>query len=235
MLALEDVHAFYGASHVLQGVSLAVARGEIACLLGRNGVGKSTTLKTIMGIVPPGDGAVTFEGRPLRGLRPFEIARLGIAYVPEDRRILPRLTVRENLDLGCCSEARVDRATRTDRLQRVFAYFPPLAARARQLGGTLSGGEQQMLAIGRGLMGSPRLMLLDEPTEGLAPLVVEHLAENLKRINRDGLTILLVEQNAKVALGSAHRAYVMEKGRVVFAGTPDAVRNSAEALLRLGL
>ncbi len=235
MLVLDDVHAFYGASHVLQGVSLAVARGEIACLLGRNGVGKSTTLKAIMGIVPPGDGAVKFEGRPLESLRPFEIARLGIAYVPEDRRILPRLTVRENLDLGCSSERHLDKGQREERLQRVFTTFPPLAARARRLGGTLSGGEQQMLAIGRGLMGRARLMLLDEPTEGLAPLMVEHLAETLVRINRDGLTILLVEQNAQIALGIAHRAYVMEKGRVVFSGPPDAVRNSAEALLRLGI
>ena len=235
MLALDDVHAFYGASHVLQGVSLAVARGEIACLLGRNGAGKSTTLKATMNIVPPGKGGVTFEGRSLKGLRPLEIARLGVAYVPEDRRILPRLTVHENLGLGCCSEGRVNKATREERLQRVLAYFPPLAARVRRLGGTLSGGEQQMLAIGRGLMGNPRLMLLDEPTEGLAPLVVERLAEVLTEIHRDGLTILLVEQNAKVALGIAHRAYVMEKGRVVFAGTPDAVRDSPDALLRLGV
>jgi branched-chain amino acid transport system ATP-binding protein len=235
MLAVEDLHAFYGPSHVLQGVSLAVPRGEIAGLLGRNGVGKSTTLKAIMGIVPPGNGALTLEGRSLKGLRPFEIARLGVAYVPEDRRILSRLTVRENLELGCRSEPHVDRGAREARLQRVFAYFPALAARTRQLGGTLSGGEQQMLAIGRGLMGNARLMLLDEPTEGLAPLMVAHLAETLVQINRDGLTVLLVEQNAKIALEVAHRAYVMEKGRVVFAGTPDAVRSSAEALLRLGV
>jgi branched-chain amino acid transport system ATP-binding protein len=235
MLALDGLHAYYGASHVLQGVSLSVSAGDIACLLGRNGVGKSTTLKAVMGFVRLGEGGARFAGESLRGLRPFQIARRGISFVPEDRRILPGLSVLENLALGLCGAPAVGRIERDQRLERAFGYFPILRTRARQLGGTLSGGEQQMLAIARGLMGDARLMLLDEPTEGLAPKLVEHLAEILTRINRDGLTILLVEQNAKVALEIAHRAYVMEKGRVVFAGTPGEVRQSHEVLLRLGV
>ncbi len=235
MLSLENVHAFYGASHVLQGVTLTVNAGEIVCLLGRNGVGKTTTLKTIMGFLSAAQGRVAFEGRELAELRPFEVARRGICFVPEDRRVLPRLTVLENLELGLSTHGRIRARLRQTQLDRVFEYFPALRARKRQLGGTLSGGEQQMLAIGRALMSNARLMLLDEPTEGLAPLAVGLLVEIVRKINHDGLTILVVEQNARVALDLADRAYIMEKGRVVFAGTPDEIRRSDDALRRLGV
>ena len=222
LLAVDAVHAHYGKSHILHGVTLDVDTGEIVCLLGRNGVGKSTTLKTIMGLVPPSAGSVRFDGVDLAGRRPHRIARLGLGYVPEERRIFPTISVHENLLMGIKPGARANGAGWT--LDRVYEFFPRLRERARQRAGTLSGGEQQMLTIGRTLMGNPRLLLVDEPTEGLAPMIVEHVERILGEIHRGGTPILLVEQSMETALALAHRVYVMSKGQIVFTGSVDALR-----------
>jgi branched-chain amino acid transport system ATP-binding protein len=214
LLAVQDVHTSYGLSQVLFGVSLEVASGECVCLLGRNGVGKTTTMRSVMGLTPPRRGRVVFKGRNITGRAPYEVANLGIGFVPEDRRIFAELTVWENLDV----------ATRNTRpggftLERVFDLFPKLRELTNRQGGFLSGGEQQMLTIARTLMGNPELLLLDEPSEGLAPLVVDHLKEQIARLKSAGLTILLAEQNVEFCLDLADRVYVLEKGHIRYHGT----------------
>ena len=223
MLAVADLHAFYGKSHILQGVSLSVGEGEIVSLLGRNGVGRSTTIKAIMGDVRA-QGSVRFRGEEICGLPPYAIARKGLGYVPENRDIFPGLTVRENLLLGMKSTKPTGRWSMED----MFELFPLLRERADALGAVLSGGEQQMLTICRTLMGDPELIMIDEPTEGLAPKMVELVAGLLEQIARRGISILLVEQKLTIALRISHRVYVMGHGRVVFEGTPEALqRNDA--------
>jgi branched-chain amino acid transport system ATP-binding protein len=213
MLELENVHVRYGPIEALHGVSLRVARGTIVTLIGGNGAGKSTTLRTISGLLTPTAGRITFEGRPIQGRSPHEILGLGIGHVPEGRQIFPTLTVWENLRLGAFREGRAHEVAA--RLETVFQEFPVLRERARQLGGTLSGGEQQMLAIGRALMARPRLLMLDEPSLGLAPLYVERVVEIMRTLNTRGISILLVEQRAHTALRIAERGYVLETGRIV--------------------
>jgi branched-chain amino acid transport system ATP-binding protein len=215
LLAVEDLHAHYGKSHILHGVSLEVDAGEIVCLLGRNGVGKSTTLKSVMGLVPPSRGRVSFKGAPIAGMPPYRIARLGLGYVPEERRIFPTITVRENLLMGIKRGSRNGGWT----LERVYEFFPRLKERERQRAGTLSGGEQQMLTMGRTLMGNPELLLVDEPTEGLAPMIVEQVERILGEIHKSGTPVLLVEQSMETALALAQRVYVMSKGQIVFSGS----------------
>jgi branched-chain amino acid transport system ATP-binding protein len=226
LLAVEGLHAHYGKSHVLHGVSLGVEAGEIACLLGRNGVGKSTTLKSIMGLVPPSRGIVTFKGTSIAGLPPYRVARLGVGYVPEERRIFPTITVKENLLMGMRPGARPPEGGWS--LERVYEFFPRLRERERQRAGTLSGGEQQMLTMGRTLMGNPQVLLVDEPTEGLAPMVVEQVERILGEIHRSGTPVLLVEQSMETALAIAQRVYVMSKGQIVFSGTMKDLQANAE-------
>ena len=227
LLAVEDLHAYYGDAHILQGVSLTVGAGEVVTLIGRNGAGKTTTLKSIMGLVPP-RGRISFEGRELVGAPTHTIARAGIAYVPEERRILPNLSVAENLRLGMLGAGRGAEADNGAAVEEVLTYFPRLRDRYEQKGKSLSGGEQQMLAIARGLVARPKLMLVDEPTEGLSPILVESLTQILGEINRRGTTILLVEQMLEVALVLSHRLYVMDQGRIQFEGTPEALRADPE-------
>ena len=219
MLSLEKVNTYYGYSHILYDVSLEVKEGEIVVLLGRNGVGKTTTMKTIMGIQPPKSGKVVFCGEDIAGLPPYRIARKGISLIPEDRRVIPNLTVYENLKLGSLVQGKVKDLDA--RLQVVFDYFPRLKERLKQEGGKLSGGEQQMLTIARGLMARPKLMLIDEPSEGLAPKIVQEIMEIIQKLQKDGVTILLVEQHAEMAmrLSDNLRAYVIEKGEVRMTGT----------------
>jgi branched-chain amino acid transport system ATP-binding protein len=212
ILDVEGIHTYYAESHVLHGVSLRVAPGEAVALLGRNGAGKTTLIRSIMGFTPPRDGRILVEGEPIHRRPAHQIARRGLALVPQGRRIFAPLTVRENLLLG----ARADGWT----LNRVFELFPRLGERATQPGGTLSGGEQQMLAVGRALLTNGRLLLLDEPSEGLAPLIVREIGRILARLKREGLSILLVEQNYHLALQIADRVYVMSKGQIVYEGTP---------------
>jgi branched-chain amino acid transport system ATP-binding protein len=217
LLAVEDIHTYYGEAHILQGVSIGVGEGEVVTLIGRNGAGKTTTLRSVMGIARPRRGRVTLDGVEITRLPTHEIVRRGIAWVPEERRVLPNLTVLENLRLGMLGGRAGNGAA---RLEEVFEIFPRLEERVAQRGRFLSGGEQQMLAIARGLVARPRIMLVDEPTEGLAPLLVQSLTAILKRINAGGTTILLVEQTLEVALGLSHRLYVMDQGRVQFTGAP---------------
>ncbi len=215
VLELENVHAYYGMIHALKGVSLAVGEGEIVTLIGSNGAGKSTTLKAISGLVRPRDGRISLEGRPIGGLKAHEIAEKRVAHCPEGRKIFPRLSVRENLEMGafvCRSTAEVKQS-----LEKVTELFPRLRERLGQKGGTLSGGEQQMLAIARALMMQPRILLLDEPSMGLAPVLVEQIFQIIQNLNRAGTTILLVEQNALQALQVAHRGYVIQTGNIVLA------------------
>jgi branched-chain amino acid transport system ATP-binding protein len=216
MLRVDDLHVYYGKIHALKGVTLDVRRGEIVALLGNNGAGKTTTLKSVSGLLAPRQGALILEGQPLAGVPPHDIVARGIAHVPEGRRIFNRLTVRENLMMG--AYLRHDAGVAHD-LERVFALFPRLEERVGQVAGTLSGGEQQMLAIGRALMASPRLLLLDEPSMGLAPVLVEQIFQTIADINGQGMTMLLVEQNAAMALAIAHRGYVLETGTIALAGT----------------
>jgi len=215
MLTVRDLHAYYGKSHILQGVSLEVRGGEIVSLLGRNGVGRSTTCKAIMGLLEP-VGEVLWNGKSLAGLRPDEIAHAGIGYVPEDRQIFPTLTVRQNLELGLKRAGRFGRWSFDD----MFELFPLLRERQHNLAGVLSGGEQQMLTMGRTLMGDPELVIIDEPTEGLAPLLVTQVGRFLDEIAHRGVSILLVEQKLTIALKISHRVYVMGHGRIVFEGRP---------------
>jgi len=213
LVRVDDVHTYYGKSHILHGVSLTVGRGEVVGLLGRNGVGKSTTLKTIMGLVQPSRGTVAFGGNAITGLPPHKLARMGIGYVPEDRRIFRLLTVMENLRTGL-DRAGVGEDKRKALLDKVFAYFPVLAERRSQAGGTLSGGEQQMLAIARAMMLEPRIILLDEPTEGLMPRMVSQIGQIIEALHDEGIAILLVEQNVPLTLQASKRVYIMEKGLV---------------------
>ena len=213
MLTLEDVHTFYAKSHILHGVSLEVRPGEVVGLIGRNGVGKSTTLKTIMGLVRPSQGRIGFEGRDVAGVASYRLARMGIGYVPEDRRIFRLLTVMENLRTGLDRQG-VTESRKQALLDKVFAYFPVLAERRNQAGGTLSGGEQQMLAIARAMMLEPRIILLDEPTEGLMPRMVSQIRAIIEALHREGVAILLVEQNVPLTLAASQRVYFMEKGAV---------------------
>ncbi len=216
LLELQDVHTYYGNIHALKGISLSIEGGEIVTLIGSNGAGKSTTLRTISGLLRPRRGAILLEQRRLDQLLPHEIVSLGVIHVPEGRRIFPRLTVQENLAMGAYQRRDKDGIQRD--LERVFALFPRLKERLHQKGGTLSGGEQQMLAIGRALMSRPRVLLLDEPSMGLAPVLVEMIFDIIQEINQQGITILLVEQNARMALSVAHRGYVLETGRIVLSG-----------------
>ena len=225
MLSVRSVHAGYGPVLALQGVSLEVPEGTIVALLGPNGAGKSSTLRVVSGILRPSSGSVELAGRRIDGLSPERVVQLGIAQVPEGRQIFAGLTVIENLRLGAFWRAN-GRIIRED-IERLFRYFPPLRERQHLQGGLLSGGEQQMLAIGRALMARPRCLLLDEPSLGLAPLVVRDIFETIQTISRDeGLTVLLVEQNADLALRMAHHGYVLETGRVVVEGTPETLRNN---------
>jgi branched-chain amino acid transport system ATP-binding protein len=220
LLEVGDVHAYYGEAHVLQGISLSVDAGETVTLIGRNGAGKTTTLRTIMGIVRPRRGWIRFRGEDITGREPHEIARRGVAWIPEERRVLPNLTVLENLRLGALGAGSAGDGV----IDEALDLFPRLRERIRHRGNQLSGGEQQMLAIARGLVARPALMLVDEPTEGLAPMLVASLMDVLRRINRGGTTILLVEQTLEVALALSHRLYVMDQGRIRFTGTPDELR-----------
>jgi len=218
-LTVDEIYTSYGLSQVLFGVSLAVMPGECVCLLGRNGVGKTTTMRSIMGLTPPHRGRVEWKGRDITGRAPYGIARAGIGFVPEDRRIFSDLTVWENLDV-----ASRRRANGGWTVERVFDLFPKLRELVDRQGGFLSGGEQQMLTIARTLMGNPELLLLDEPSEGLAPLVVEHLVEQIRRLKGEGLTILLAEQNVEFCLDLADRVYVLEKGHIRYEGSAPAFR-----------
>jgi branched-chain amino acid transport system ATP-binding protein len=215
MLDLENVNAYYGDSHILHGVSLAVKEGEVVCLLGRNGAGKTTTILTIMGYLKPRPGRIRFRDRNIADLAPYAVARLGFGFVPQERGIFQSLTVRENLTVFARGGGGSGRWT----LERIFALFPSLRARERNLGFQLSGGEQQMLSIARALMLNPSLLLLDEPSEGLAPLIVQEIIEVLKNLKREGLAILLVEQNLRTALAVADRHHVMNKGEICFTGS----------------
>ncbi len=213
LLAVDGIHTHYGKSHILHGVSLEIGRGEVVGLLGRNGVGKSTTLKAIAGIVHPSQGEVRFEGHSITRLPPHRLARLGIGYVPEDRRIFPLLTVLENLRTGLDRHG-VDKARKAELVDKVYAYFPVLAERRNQSGGTLSGGEQQMLAIARAMMLEPKIILLDEPTEGLMPRMVSQIREIIEALRREEVAVLLVEQNVPLTLETSRRIYFIEKGEV---------------------
>src|ERR1700716_1875747 len=213
LLAVAGIHTYYGKSHILHGVSFEVGRGEVVGLLGRNGVGKSTTLKAIAGLVHPSAGRISFEGREITGLAAHRLARLGIGYVPEDRRIFRLLTVTENLPTGLDRHG-VTAARKTQLLDKVHAYFPVLAARRNQAGGTLSGGEQQMLAIARAMMLEPKIILLDEPTEGVMPRMVSQISQIIDVLHGEGVAVLLVEQNVKLTLEASARIYLIEKGVV---------------------
>jgi branched-chain amino acid transport system ATP-binding protein len=213
LVLVEDVHTYYGKSHILHGVSLHIGPGEVVGLLGRNGVGKSTTLKTIMGLVPSRAGKVQFCGNSITGLPPHKLARMGIAYVPEDRRIFRLLTVMENLRTGL-DRSGVTEEKKHALLDKVFTYFPVLAERRNQAGGTLSGGEQQMLAIARAMMLEPKIILLDEPTEGLMPRMVSQIRTIIEILHKEDVAILLVEQNVPLTLAASQRIYIMEKGQV---------------------
>ncbi|MGA2316269.1 MAG: ABC transporter ATP-binding protein [Thermodesulfobacteriota bacterium] len=226
LLELKELNTYYEESHILQGVSLNVDHGEIVCLLGRNGVGKSTTLKSVIGLVEPRSGEVVFKGRNIAGMPPYTIAKLGVGYVPEERRIFPTLTVRENLLMGIKPGKKSNGDGWT--VEKVYKYFQALQARDNQNGGHLSGGEQQMLTIARSLMGNPEVLLIDEPTEGLAPLIVETVEEVIRDIHQHGIPILLVEQNMRVALRLAGRIYVISKGKIVFEGTCEELKGAHE-------
>jgi branched-chain amino acid transport system ATP-binding protein len=224
-LELANVHTFYGNIHALQGISIGVQEGEIVTLIGANGAGKSTTLRTISGILTPREGEVRLDGQRIDALPPHQIVERGVCQVPEGRRIFSRMTVRENLEMGAFS--RKDKAAINSDMERVFTLFPRLQERIGQKGGTLSGGEQQMLAIGRALMARPKILLLDEPSMGLAPILVETIFNTIVEINQQGVTVLLVEQNAVMALQIAHRGYVLETGSIVLADTAEKLRNDA--------
>jgi branched-chain amino acid transport system ATP-binding protein len=226
VLELEDVHTYYGSIHALKGISIEVREGEIVTLIGANGAGKSTTLRSINGLNHPRDGRISFQGRDITFLVAHEIVRLGIAQSPEGRKLFPRMSVLENLEMGAFQ--RRDSATISEDLDRVYSLFPRLAERKHQKAGTLSGGEQQMCAIGRALMAHPKLLLLDEPSMGLAPIFVERIFEIVREINAQGTPILLVEQNALMALDVANRGYVMETGRIALADDAKALAKNEE-------
>ncbi len=226
MLELENVHAYYGESHVLRGVSLAVGKGEVVCLLGRNGAGKTTTILTVMGYLHPRDGRVRYSGRDIGALPPYAVSRLGVGFVPQERGIFPSLTVRENLTVFARGSSKNGWS-----LERIFALFPNLKARERNLGFQLSGGEQQMLSIARALMLNPELLVLDEPSEGLAPMIVEEIVKVLHGLKREGLAILLVEQNLHAAFAVGDRHHIMNKGEICFTGSSAEIESN-ETVLR---
>jgi branched-chain amino acid transport system ATP-binding protein len=226
ILELDDLHVFYGAIHAVKGISLDVREGEIVTLIGANGAGKSTTLRAINGLNHPRRGSITFQGQDITGTASHEIVSRGIAQSPEGRRLFPRMSVLENLEMGAFQ--RVDRSTYKDDLERVFRLFPRLQERRTQKAGTLSGGEQQMCAIGRALMAHPKLLLLDEPSMGLAPILVERIFEIIVEINREGTPVLLVEQNALMALDVAHRGYVMETGTIALHGPASELKTNEQ-------
>jgi branched-chain amino acid transport system ATP-binding protein len=225
MLELSEIHTYYGNIEALKGVTLAVEEGECVTLIGSNGAGKSTTLRSISGLTPARQGQVTFEGKEITRTAPQDIVQLGISQSPEGRKCFPRMTVRENLDMG--AYLRRDKSVSED-LDRVFELFPRLQERERQKAGTMSGGEQQMLAIGRALMARPRLLLLDEPSMGISPILTERIYDTIAEINRQGTTILLVEQNANFALGVSQRGYVLETGKVVLSNDSAALKEDPE-------
>jgi branched-chain amino acid transport system ATP-binding protein len=226
ILELEDVHTFYGSIEALKGVSLEVHDGEIVTLIGANGAGKSTTLRSINGLNHPREGTIRFQGRDITDEAPHNVVKLGISQSPEGRRLFPRMSVLENLQMGAFQQS--DRAAQREDLERVFTLFPRLEERKHQKAGTLSGGEQQMCAIGRALMARPKLLMLDEPSMGLAPIFVEKIFEIVREINEQGTPILLVEQNALMALDTAHRGYVMETGNIVLADDAKALRDNEQ-------
>ncbi len=232
-LSLTDVHAYYGDSHILHGVSFALRPGAVLALLGRNGAGKTTCISTIMGLLNPREGEIRLYGKPIGGLSPERIARLGVGLVPQGRRVFPSLTVQENLVVA---RQRRDTGTKAWNLDRIYDLFPRLRERHTQFAGTLSGGEQQMLAIGRALMGNPRVLLLDEPSEGLAPLIVAEVGRTISRLKDERQSIILVEQNLKLALDVADSAVILNTGRCVFAGEADELQKNEELIAQnLGL
>jgi branched-chain amino acid transport system ATP-binding protein len=235
MLVIREVRAGYGATPILFGVSLHIEAGEAVALLGRNGMGKTTLVKTAMGFLRPWQGVIELDGRPLTGLAPHEVARRGVGLVPENRRIFPGLTVRENLELGLSAAPGCLPSLRRERLERVFHHFPRLSERLNQPGKTLSGGEQQMLAIARVMMAGSRIILMDEPTQGLAPALVRHIREMIEELKRLRVTVLLVEQNARMALSVCDRGYLMEKGVIVFEGPAKELRESPVTREKLGV
>jgi branched-chain amino acid transport system ATP-binding protein len=224
ILEVEGIDSYYGLSHILFEVSLTVSRGEIVCLLGRNGAGKSTTMKSIMGLVPPSKGTVRFKGENVTRAKPYILARKGMGYVPDDRRVFADLTVDENLEIA---EKRTEKGSKWNR-DAVYRFFPPLKELKSRKGGLLSGGEQQMLTVARALMTDPDLLLLDEPTEGLAPLIVKMLEDQILKLKETGLTVLLAEQNQKVALNLSDRGYVIDNGSIRFHGTSRELRENEE-------
>ena len=226
VLEVKELNTFYDQSHILQGISLNVDQGEIVCLLGRNGVGKSTTLKSIIGLVTPRSGEIFFQGRNVAGLPPHTIAKMGVGYVPEDRRIFPTLSVRENLIMGIKPGQKSNGEGWS--IEKVYKYFPSLEKRDKQRGAHLSGGEQQMLTMARTLMGNPGVILIDEPTEGLAPLIVATVEQVIQDIHKQDISVLLVEQNMRVALRLAGRIYVISKGKIVFHGTSQELKEAHE-------
>ena len=235
ILELADVHAGYGPSHVLQGMSFVVGRGEAVALFGRNGVGKTTTLRTIMGWTTRLRGTIRFQGQDISKLRTDQICRLGIGLVPEDRRVFPSLTVEENLRLGLFQAPYARRAERDRHLERAYDRFPKLGERRRQAGITLSGGEQQMLVIARALMGAPKLLLIDEPSEGLAPKIVAEVFASIRRMCAEGISIVLVEQNVRGALDVIDRCYIVERGRAVAEAIPRDILEQPELRARLSI
>jgi len=231
MLELNDIHTFYGPIEALKGITLKVNHGEIVCLIGSNGAGKSTALMTISGILKPKAGTISFIGNDISNMPPHRIVEMGISHVPEGRRIFPKLTVKENLEMGAYAKRynlRVTSYEFKNQLDKVYEMFPILKEREKQMGGTLSGGEQQMLAISRALMSDPKLLLLDEPSLGLAPIIVSRIFKAIQEINKEGVTILLVEQNAHAALNLSGRGYVLENGRIKMHGQGKALLNSEE-------
>jgi branched-chain amino acid transport system ATP-binding protein len=228
LLHIDDIHTYYGSIQALKGISFTVDQGEIVTLIGANGAGKTTTLHTLSGILHPRHGSITFEGQPIHTMPPHDIVKLGVAQSPEGRRVFGRLTVAENLQMGAF--VRSDKAAIQRDVERVYTLFPRLKERQKQLAGTLSGGEQQMLAMGRALMASPRLLLLDEPSMGLAPILVDLIFETILEINKQGTTVLLVEQNALMALSIATRAYVLETGSIILSGTGKELLNDPEVM-----
>ena len=224
MLKIDDIHVYYGAIHAIKGVSFEVGEGEIVALIGANGAGKSTILKTVSGLMHPRSGSISFCGEDIARTDAYKLLRTGLAHVPEGRRIFQQMTVQDNLEMGAFIHKEVNK----DDLERVFNYFPRLKERRKQIAGTLSGGEQQMLAMSRALMSRPKLMMLDEPSMGLAPILIDQIFEIIKQLHKDGTTILLVEQNASKALEIADRAYVLETGKVILSGTGKELASSDE-------
>lgn len=226
ILELERINTFYGSSHILFDLSLTVAEGETVCLLGRNGAGKTTTLRSIMGLTPPRSGHIRYKGQEIAGRSPIAISRLGVGFVPEDRRVFPSLTVREQLEVA------QKKGMGDWTLEKIFAMFPQMERLQKHFGNQLSGGEQQMLTIGRTLMGNPELLLLDEPSEGLAPLVVEALAEQIQRLSQEKITLVLSEMGLGLAINISHRAYVIDKGQIQWSGTCEELKSNEELKIK---